>query len=107
MSQPDNPQQVSDAEKRAAGLLCWYVDSDLLDGGDEFGTWDDEVRDCVRSLRTDLAYADHLGVTTWPPLRCPECHLAFEGEPGQTLESLAAECGMGHHADTDDGCPDA
>lgn len=38
-------------------------------------------------------------------LRCPKCHLAFEGQEGQTEATLAAECGTGHHADTDDGCP--
>lgn len=39
-------------------------------------------------------------------MRCPKCHLVFEGEPGQTLDSLAAECGKGHHMDTERGCPD-
>ena len=34
------------------------------------------------------------------------CHLAIPVEPGETEESLAAECGTGHHADTEDGCPE-
>jgi hypothetical protein len=30
--------------------LRWYVESDLADGGDEFGQWDDEVREFVAAL---------------------------------------------------------
>ena len=33
--------------ERATQLLRWYVESDLADGGDEFGAWDDEVREFV------------------------------------------------------------
>jgi hypothetical protein len=39
-------------------------------------------------------------------LRCPKCYLAFEVDADETPESLAAECGIGHHTDTDEGCPE-
>jgi hypothetical protein len=38
-------------------------------------------------------------------MRCPKCYLSMEVGPGETPESLAAECGIGHHTDTIDGCP--
>ena len=36
---------------RAVELLRWYVEEDLVDGGDEFGAWDDEVREFVADHR--------------------------------------------------------
>ena len=35
---------------KAERLLRWYVDSDLVEAGDEFGQWDDEVREFVAAL---------------------------------------------------------
>ena len=36
--------------EKAERLLRWYVDSDLVEAGDEFGQWDDEVREFVAAL---------------------------------------------------------
>lgn len=38
-------------------------------------------------------------------MRCPKCHIALEVGVGTTPDELEAECGAGHHIDTDEGCP--
>ncbi len=40
-------------------------------------------------------------------MRCRRCHLVFEVGTDETDESLARECGVGHHTDTAEGCPHA
>ncbi len=44
---------AADRLEAAEGLLRWYVESDLVDGGDEFGAWDDDVRYAVRLIGED------------------------------------------------------
>lgn len=41
------------SESSAERLLRRYVDDELIDGGDAYGTWDDEVRELVDTLDTE------------------------------------------------------
>lgn len=57
-----------------------------------------------------LAFARALGIEDPDAedhqIRCPKCHMAYVVPLSETPESLAAECGIGHHTDTIDGCPE-
>lgn len=47
--------------EEAVRLLRWYVESDLVDGGDEFGAWDDEVRALVEKVWETADYCGCCG----------------------------------------------